>query len=98
VGMRARTSIKERLSVPESVTLVTDWLAENTGETRTHLARDICRRLDFRDGKGALRIATTLKALRDLETEGYWELPAARSRKGKQWNPRRLTREERQTQ
>jgi len=88
--MKAKTSIKERLSVPENVTLVTEWLAGNKGKTRTDLARDVCRRLDFRDGKGRLRIATALKALRDLETEGYWELPAARSRKGKQWKPRRV--------
>lgn len=88
--MKAKNSIKEKLSGPENVTLITEWLSGNKGKTRTNLAREICKRLDFRDGKGALRIATTLKAVRDLETEGYWELPAAQSRKSKQWNPRRL--------
>ena len=88
--MKATTSIKERLSAPGNVTLVTDWLAGNKGKTRTHLAKDICEGLELRDGKGALRISTTLKALRELEAEGYWELPAALPRGGRQWNPRRL--------
>lgn len=88
--MKARTSIKERLSTPENVTLVTDWLSGNKGKTRTDLAREMCKRLGLRDGKGALRIATALKALRDLESEGYWKLPAALPHGSGKWNPRRL--------
>ena len=47
------------------------------------------------DGKGALRISTTLKALRDLEAQGYWKLPAPlpRGAGGREWNPRCLGHE-----
>ena len=89
--MKSTTSVKERLSSPENVTLVTDWLAGNKGKTRTKLAKEVCEQLGLRDGKGALRIATTLKALRDLESEGYWKLPAALPHASGKWNPRRLT-------
>jgi hypothetical protein len=88
--MKTSISIKETLSIPRNVTFITEWLSRNKGKTRTRLAREICDRLGLRDGKGALRISTTLKALRELETEGYWKLPAARQRGNGQWNPRRL--------
>ena len=88
--MKTSTRIKETLSTPRNVTFITEWLSRNKGKTRTQLAREICDRLGLRDGKGALRISTTLKALRELEAEGYWKLPAARQRGNGQWNPRRL--------
>lgn len=88
--MKATTSIKERLSSPENVTLVTNWLAGNKDQTRTRLARDMCERLGWRDGKGALRMSSALKALRDLEAEGHWKLPAPLPRGSGQWSPRCL--------
>ena len=88
--MKARTSIKERLSAPENVALVTDWLVTNKGKSRTRLARDMCEQLGLRDGKAELRISTTLKALRELEAQGSWTLPAALPHGSKKWNPRRL--------
>jgi len=88
--MKTSTSIKETLSTPGNVTFITEWLSRNKGKTRTRLAREVCDRLGLRDGKGALRISTTLKALRELEAEGYWKLPAAKQRGNGQWNPRRL--------
>jgi len=88
--MKAKTSIKERLSAPENVTLVSDWLARNKGKSRTRLARDVCEHLGLRDGKAALRISTALKALRELEVQGFWKLPAALPHGSKKWNPRRL--------
>lgn len=88
--MKTTTSVKARLSVPENVGLITGWLAGNKDKTRTELAREMCERLGLRDGKGELQISSALKALRDLEVEGHWKLPAARSRGGREWNPRRL--------
>jgi hypothetical protein len=90
--MKTTTSIKETLSAPENVTFITEWLAGNKGRTRTRLARDVCEQLGLRDGKGALRMSTTAKALRELEAEGNWKLPAALPQGGgaRAWNPRRL--------
>jgi len=72
------------------VTLITDWLARSKDKTRTRLARDMCERLGLRDCKGAWQISSALKAMRDLEVEGYWTLPAAVSSGVGKWNPRRL--------
>jgi hypothetical protein len=91
--MKNTISIKETLSTRGNVTFITEWLSRNKGKTRTRLARELCERLGLRDGKGALRISTTLKALRELEAGGYWKLPAAIPRGNGQWNPRRLGHE-----
>jgi hypothetical protein len=76
--MKNTTSIKVTLSTPGNVTFITEWLSRNKGKTRTRLAREMCERLGLSDGKGALRISTPLKALRELEAGGYWKLPAVR--------------------
>jgi hypothetical protein len=73
--MEPITSVKERLSKPENVALIKDWLTRHKGAKRTQLARDMCEQLGLRDGKGELQLSSALKALRDLEGEGYWELP-----------------------
>jgi hypothetical protein len=88
--METTNSIKEEISTPENVTFITEWLSGNKKKTRTHLAREVCERLGLRDGKGDLRISTTLKALREREAEGYWKLPEATQRGNRKWNPRRL--------
>jgi hypothetical protein len=88
--MKTTSSVKERLCAPENITMVNGWLAGNKDGTRTGLAKELCEQLGLRDGKGTLRISSTLKALRDLEAEGYWKLPAALSGQSGQWSPRRL--------
>jgi hypothetical protein len=88
--MKATTSVKERLSTAESVRSITEWLAANKDGTRAGLAREMCERLGLRDGKGAWQVASAMKALRDLEAEGRWTLPAALSRGGRKWVPRQL--------
>ena len=88
--MRATTSVKERLSEEGSVNFITDWLADHPGGTRTGLALAVCKRFELYDAKGAWRKASTLKALRDLEKEGRWRLPAALPRGSGAWTPRQL--------
>lgn len=88
--MKTKPSIKETLSRPENVKLITDWLAVDKGKSRTDLAKDISQRLNLRDAKGRLRLSTTLKALRDLEAKGYWKLPESAMKEPGGWNPRRL--------
>ncbi|MEI6785074.1 MAG: Druantia anti-phage system protein DruA [Verrucomicrobiota bacterium] len=60
--------------------------------TRAELVRGVCRRLNFRDPKGDWRVGTTMKALRTLESQGWWTVPKAtpRSPRKRKWNPARL--------
>jgi hypothetical protein len=52
----------------------------------------VCRQLDLRDPKGDWQVGTTMKALRDLESQGWWTLPPALPRASGKWNPTRLHR------
>lgn len=88
--MKASTSVKERLSSVDSLRWVGEWMAANREGTRTGLARAMCERLDLRDGKGAWQMASTAKALRDLEGEGHFRLPAGLARGGGRWTARQL--------
>jgi hypothetical protein len=89
--MKALNSVKERLSTAENVLFIKDWLAANTNGTRNGLAKELCERLGLRDGKGAWQKSSAVKALRDLEAEGRWKLPAALPRGGGgKWTPRKL--------
>jgi len=83
-------SVKQQLSQTETVTFVLDWLEANPLSSRTDLARAACRELDLRDAKGDWRLATTLKALRDLEAQDYWTLPQSPLQGPRAWNPIRL--------
>lgn len=58
--------------------------------SRCALAKELCRRLDLRDSKGDWRTATTLKALRDLEAQGFWTLPLATVPGPRHWKSMRL--------
>jgi len=73
--MQSAFSIKQRLEEAETVKLVHRLLASDPAPTRTGLAKDLCQRLDLRDPKGDWQLATTAKALRDLEVQGRWTLP-----------------------
>jgi hypothetical protein len=88
--MKATPSVKERLSTAESVRSVINWLADNKDGTRSGLAKEMCEQLGLCDGKGAWQMSSTLKALRELEEEGRWKLPAALARGGGRWTPRQL--------
>jgi hypothetical protein len=67
--------IKQRLAQPDNITLVRQLLGAKPAPTRTQLAKQLCRRLDLRDPKGDWQLATTGKALRELEAQGHWTLP-----------------------
>ena len=92
-GMKTTKSIKELLAEAENVRLVKHWLDKNKGSNRFALAKYVCENLDLRDATGRLRVSTTAKALRDLESQGYWRLPKPTQKKSsKGWNPRRLNK------
>jgi hypothetical protein len=88
--MKVTTSVKERLSSLDSVRWVIEWMAANQEGTPTGLARAMCERLDLRDGKGAWQMASTAKALRDLEREGHFRLPPGLAQGAGRWTPRQL--------
>lgn len=89
--MNTTSTIHERLASADAVALVKDWLKKNNGQNRTALARHVCEAFDLRDARGQLRVGGAQKALRELESAGYWRLPKARHG-ARKWQPRRLGR------
>jgi len=90
--MQCTLSIKQRLSQSENLKLVGGLLRGDRTLTRAQLGKELCRRLDLRDPKGDWQIATTVKALRDLETQGLCQLPRPKVEGRRGWNPTRLDR------
>ena len=88
--MRTNQTIQERLASPEVVTKIRDWLRRNKHGARFALAKHLCQELALKDPRGQLRLAGVQKALRVLETKGYWRLPKRRGVYGERWQPRRL--------
>jgi hypothetical protein len=87
---KSSLSIKQRLTQPENVQLVVKLLKGEPALLRSEVTREVCRHLDLRDHKGDWQIATTAKALRDLEDQEYWQLPPATDHGTREWNPSRL--------
>jgi hypothetical protein len=90
--MQRILSIQQVLRQPENTALVRTLLASQAVSTRAELVHEVCRRLNLRDPKGDWRVGTTMKALRDLESQGLWTLPPATQRSSGKWNPTRLHR------
>jgi hypothetical protein len=92
--MQTTTTIQERLTSDDAVTLVKEWLKQNRGQHRQALARHLCETLNLKDARGKARIGGTVKALRVLEARGYWRLPKAQNANSQsgRWHPRRLGR------
>ena len=68
--MQSTSSVKQTLAEPQNLQLVMALLKAEVPPTRNGLARDLCRRLDLRDPNGDWQMATTSKALRELEAQG----------------------------
>jgi hypothetical protein len=77
------------LSEAAKLVVVREQLAEGAS-SRTRLAAELCRRFEFRDARGQLRVGSCLKALRDLERAGEFTLPPRQIDLHKSWSPRRL--------
>jgi len=90
--MQRIQSIQQMLRQPENTALVKSLLANPTVSTRAELVQEVCGRLNLRDPKGDWRVGTTMKALRDLESQGWWTLPKATVQSSGKWNPTRLHR------
>ena len=79
--MNSALPIKQQLAQPANVAVVLELLTAQPPPTRNQLAKAVCRRLKLRDPKGDLQVATTAQALRDLEAQGHWTLPAPQARR-----------------
>ncbi|MGA8221627.1 MAG: IS4 family transposase [Candidatus Acidiferrales bacterium] len=58
-------------------------------KSRTRLAAWVCRHLGLHDARGRPRVSSCLKALRDLEREGHFKLPAPVLTVVSHWRTRR---------
>lgn len=83
-------TIKQALSEPWRLSLVQEALVSGGVCSRTRLAVELCKRFGFRDTRGEPRVGSCLKALRDLERQGEFELPARMLDINRGWKPRRL--------
>jgi hypothetical protein len=88
--MHGPLSIQQILAQDPHRQLVVELLESDQVLTRSDLAKELCVRLDLRDPNGNLRRGTTAKALRDLEAQGLWTLPAPTGPDSRAWNPQRL--------
>jgi hypothetical protein len=88
--MKTKQTINELLSKVNTVEKVNLYLEKNETTSRTGLAKYLCEELNLYDPLGNPRLSGVLKTLRDLESKGYWELPATKVTKRKDQKHRRL--------
>jgi hypothetical protein len=90
--MNTQNQIKRTLEQPAAIETIRVTLESQEIETRTQLADRLCEHFDLRDPRGQLQRAGCLRALRELERAGHFELPATRVRAWfKAREPRRLS-------
>lgn len=89
--MNKQNQIKSTLSQPEAIDQIQNHLEQIDNTSRTELSKELCDHFGFFDPKGNHQTTGCLKALRELEKDGWFILPAStRSDAGKQARPRRL--------
>ena len=88
--MDMQNQIKRMLSEPEAIEYVIQLLeVEDEFSSRTELAGFLCEEFGWRDPRGQNQLAGCLKALRELEAKGCFQLPPPETQKGNP-TPRRL--------
>ncbi len=85
-----QNQIKRTLSVREHLGYVQTLLEGTCGQGRTELAYQVCEHFGFYDTRGRAQWGGCLKALRELERAGHFELPRGRVADRGQPSPRRL--------
>jgi len=88
--MKTTETIQEQLSGPKTAAKVRDWLRKNKHKGRSALTRFLCGALNLTDRLGKPRLAGVHKALRVLESRGFWKLPKAQGAVRNPQQPRRL--------
>ena len=89
--MNIQNQIKRTLSETASLEYVCDLLESKEIEHRTKLASRVCKQYGFYDARGQEQRGGCLKALRELESAGHFDLPVRRTRPGRH-SPRRLSK------
>lgn len=88
-SMNTQNQIKRTLSTASSVDYISQLLKADEVTNRSALAKKVCSHFNFYDVRGKEQLSGCLKALRNLESLGHFELPA--SQKGSSTkSPRRL--------
>src|ERR1700733_13673078 len=87
--MDIQSQIKRTLSQPEGLAYVSELLEGEEYLSRTDVAVKACGELGFQDPRGQHQLGGCLKALRELEDKGWFQLPAPQIEKGGP-SPRRL--------
>ncbi len=88
--MKPQKQIKRTLSKPEAIEHVKRLLNEQRFSSRTELADFLCGEFGFQDPRGQHQRSGCLRALRELEAKGWFQLPPAWIEKGGP-SPRRLS-------
>ena len=88
-GMNTQNQIKRTLSTSTSIEYIKHLLGSNEVAHRTDLAKRVCANFNFHDARGEMQTSGCLKALRELELLGHFDLPKAQHKGGKN-TPRRL--------
>lgn len=88
-SMKAQNQIKRTLSESAHIEYISQLLQSKEISNRTELARRACQQFDFYDVNGNIQISGCVKALRELEAAGHFELPKAQKKPAKK-TPRRL--------
>jgi hypothetical protein len=88
--MNTQNQIKRTLLESTGLEYISNLLKGKEIAHRTDLAKRTCKQFGFYDARGQTQIAGCLKALRELESAGYFTLPVAQQTPGKK-TPRRLT-------
>ena len=88
--MKIQNQIKRTLSTITGIEYIKQLLSDNEVKHRSDLAKQVCRNFEFHDARGEIQISGCLKALRELESSGHFELPRAQQKTGTK-SPRRLT-------
>jgi len=83
-------TIKGALSESKVLAHVREKLAGGDVRSRTDLATELCKEFEFVNARGEPQVASCLKALRDFERAGEFELPARVLDINTVWSPRRL--------
>ena len=88
--MNTQNQIKRTLSTSTGIEHIKQLLRGNEVEHRSDLAKQVCTHFKFHDARGEMQTSGCLRAPRELESSGHFDLPKAQHKAGTK-SPHRLT-------